>query len=235
MLPLYKQIYEDLKNAIKSKDLKAGDYIPSEIQLMKIYDCSRDTVRKATNLLAQKKYIEKSKGKPSMVIERQEYTFPTSKIRSFKELSQEGHLEQSTNVISIKELDNTYKSDKIYNKLKSDKVLEVKRVRSIDGDRIILDIDYFDMTYIPYLTEAIASNSIYEYLEDDLDIKIGYSEKTITVEQPTEEDIKLLDLFYETLIVQVESETYTMDKKLFQVTKSRHRSDKFEFTSYATR
>ncbi len=235
MLPLYKQIYEDLKGAIKTKDLSPGDYIPSEIQLMKIYDCSRDTVRKATNLLAQKKYIEKSKGKPSMVLERQEYTFPTSKIRSFRELSQEGNIEQFTSVISIKELDNTYKTDKIYNKLKSDKVLEVKRVRNIAGEKIILDIDYFDMSFIPYLSEDIAAHSIYQYLEEDLGLKIGYSEKIITVEQPNEEDLKLLDLYYETLIVEVKSETYTMDKKLFQVTQSRHRSDKFEFTSYATR
>ena len=132
-------------------------------------------------------------------------------------------------------MDNTYKTDKIYNKLKSDKVLEVKRVRNIQGEKIILDIDYFDMSFIPYLSEDIAAHSIYQYLEEDLGLKIGYSEKIITVEQPNEEDLKLLDLYYETLIVEVKSETYTMDKKLFQVTQSRHRSDKFEFTSYATR
>ena len=53
----YQKIYQDLLKKIKRGDIKPHTLLPSESELMKIYDASRDTVRKALNLLLNDGYI----------------------------------------------------------------------------------------------------------------------------------------------------------------------------------
>ena len=52
-------IYEDLKNNILSQDLNYGDQLPSEHDLVATYNASRETVRKALNLLERDGMIQK--------------------------------------------------------------------------------------------------------------------------------------------------------------------------------
>ncbi|MGM8317373.1 UTRA domain-containing protein, partial [Clostridium perfringens] len=68
------------------------------------------------------------------------------------------------------------------------------RTRNIDGEKIILDKDYLNSEFVPRLTEEICKNSLYDYIEGELGLKIAYAEKEITVQNATEEDRRLLDL-----------------------------------------
>ena len=46
-IPLYRQILEGIKQKIEAGELKAGDRLPSEQELMEHYQVSRRTVRTA--------------------------------------------------------------------------------------------------------------------------------------------------------------------------------------------
>ena len=59
----YQMIYQDLLDKIKQRVIQPNTYLPSENELMKQYGASRDTVRKALNLLLQNGYIQKKQGK----------------------------------------------------------------------------------------------------------------------------------------------------------------------------
>ena len=61
-------IYEQLKNQILSEQYQYGDQIPSENELVSNYGTSRETVRKALELLANDGMIQKIRGKGSVVI-----------------------------------------------------------------------------------------------------------------------------------------------------------------------
>lgn len=233
MKALYIQIYEDIKKLIKSNKLKPGDQIASEKELREKYNCSRDTVRKATTLLEQNNLIIKSRGKASIVAENRQYLFPTSSLESFKELKDKNYLDAKTIFVSSKILD--LDTLDLKSKLICKEVLEVKRIREINGEKIVLDIDYFDTEYVNDITKEIAENSIYEYIEEDLRLKIDHAQKIVTVESPTDEEAKLLDLRPDKLLVQVTSDTYLKDGTIFQHSISKHRHDKFVFTSYAKR
>lgn len=65
---LYSQLYDILFQEITSGAYKIGDYIPSESDLMKRYDVSRATARKAMELLSNNGLIEKKRGRGSEVI-----------------------------------------------------------------------------------------------------------------------------------------------------------------------
>ena len=57
----YQEIYERLRAKIINKKYKPNTYLPGEYELMEQYDASRDTIRKALNLLSLNGYIQKEK------------------------------------------------------------------------------------------------------------------------------------------------------------------------------
>ena len=80
----YIQLYNRLLEQIENKKLQEGDKdIPSEKELMEKYNMSRDTVRKALNMLVQDGHIEKAKGKVATVASRNQFNFPISAIKIF--------------------------------------------------------------------------------------------------------------------------------------------------------
>ncbi|MFB5660231.1 GntR family transcriptional regulator [Alteribacillus sp. HJP-4] len=67
MSQLYKKIYLNILEDIKSGALKSGDKIPSENELADKFNVSRITTKKALNMLAQRNLIERYRGKGSFV------------------------------------------------------------------------------------------------------------------------------------------------------------------------
>lgn len=231
----YLAIYKDLVKKIKDHHWNEQEMLPSENELSKMYDVSRETIRKTLDMLVQEGYIQKVRGKGSVIINRHLHHFPVSGIQSFKELSQKLNLDAKT---FVHQLVLKKPRDEIRDQLnlsKDERVWSVARIREIDGERIILDKDYFVKAYVPELTVDVCEDSIYEYLEGELGLKISFAEKEITVEEPTDEDYTLLDMEGFSNIVVIKSRVYLKDASLFQYTVSRHRPDKFKFVDFARR
>ena len=81
-------IYTELAEKIKSGDYKPGETLPSEHELTDTYETSRETIRKALNLLAQNGFIQKIRGKGSIVLDMQKMSLPFSGLVSFKEVAE---------------------------------------------------------------------------------------------------------------------------------------------------
>ncbi len=87
------------------------------------------------------------------------------------------------------------------------------------------------------LTKEIAENSIYQYLEDTLQMTIVNSKRIMTVEKMTQIDEKYLNMNAEdyNCMAVVSSQTYNSDGVMFEYTQSRHRPDYFRFYDNAVR
>ena len=235
MISKYSAIYNEIVNKIENGIYKINDTIPSESEIMEEYKVSRDTARKAIALLEQNSYILKKKGKRGVVLDRNKFDFPLSGVVSFKEISKKLGQNVKTNVEFLECME---ASDYIKRKLElnpHDKVWKIVRSRNIDGEKIILDKDYFVESQVENITREICEDSIYEYVEGELGLKIAYAKKEITVQSATEEDKKYLDMKSFDMVVVVRSYTYLDDTSLFQYTESRHRPDKFKFVDFARR
>lgn len=231
----YRKIYRAVQELIESGRLEAGEKLPAEGQMMEEYDASRDTVRKALTLLENDGYIQKSRGRVAVVLPRDQYNFPVSEITSFQELSQMMGMETETVVENLNIIGDPERIREIFGREIEGEVFELERVRKMDGERIILDKDYFLRSVVPTLPLAVCRKSVYEYLEGEQGLKIGYATKEITVQKATEEDKRLLDMGQYDMIVVVKSYTYLTSNELFQFTESRHRPDKFRFVDLAKR
>ncbi|QKS73186.1 trehalose operon repressor [Paenalkalicoccus suaedae] len=231
----YLTIYREIAEKVQQGEYAAGEKLPSEHDLVKDFDTSRETIRKALNLLAQNGFIQKVQGKGSIVLDARKFDFPVSGLVSFKELATklgenfQTHVEKVEKVKPSREVQQNLK-------VRSDQLVwEVHRVREIDGEKIIFDKDYFNPVYIDELTYEVCKNSIYEFIENDLAMTISFAKKEITVIEPTEEDRQFLDLEGFQTIVVVKNFVYFDDASLFQYTESRHRPDKFKFVDFARR
>ena len=158
----YQAIYQDLLNKIKNKKFESNTYLPSEKELTETYDASRDTIRKALNLLQQGGYIQKNKGKGSLVLDFDRISFPVSGVTSFKELqrSMHGNVKTYVNIFLQSEVT---KDIRKHLSMKRGSMYHVERIREIDGEKVILDVDYLNGDVIKGLKLEHAQNSLYEY------------------------------------------------------------------------
>lgn len=231
----YKKIYKDILSNIEINKYKTGTLIPSENDLMEKYSVSRDTVRKSLGLLEQNGYIQKIKGKGSVVLDSNKYDFPVSGIVSFKELQKRLGVETETVVYSFNKIIPDEKIKKYLKCKYNEKVWFIQRIRKINGEAVILDTDVLKTSVVEDLNEKILSNSLYEYIEDELGLNIAYANKEITCKNTTDLDKKLLDMDNYNMVVNIESFVYLDDSNVFQYTISRHRPDKFVFKDFARR
>ena len=68
--PLYQQVLEDLRAKIEDGTYPLGAKLPSEVELIKIYDVSRITVRRAVSELVSEGILVKEQGRGTFVRSR---------------------------------------------------------------------------------------------------------------------------------------------------------------------
>ena len=231
----YRHLYKLLLDKIDKREYEPGDKLPAEGELMEAYGASRDTVRKALELLVQDGYIQKARGKAAEVLDKNKFNFPVSEIASFKEIYRYSASKPKTIVENLEIVKGDKKLMAALQIGPEDEAFLLERDREIEGEKIIIDKDYFSRKVVENLPLRAAQDSVYEYLEKELGLKIGFAMKEITVHMATDEDYRLLDMGSYDMIVVVKSFTYLEDSTLFQFTESRHRPDKFKFVDFARR
>lgn len=231
----YKRLYNLLLERIEKREWKPGEKLPSEGDLMVQYDASRDTVRKSLDLLVQDGFIQKAKGKAAVVLDKNKFNFPVSEIASFKEIYKFSDSRPVTYVENLEIIKNDPEVMECLQMKPDEEAFSLLRVREIEGEKIIIDKDYFSRRVVENLPLRAAQDSVYEYLEKEAGLKIGYAMKEITVRMASEEDYRLLDMKNYDMVVVVKSYTYLENSTLFQYTEARHRPDKFKFVDFARR
>lgn len=231
----YEVLYNDLLHKIQHHEYPENSFLPSEVELTQRYLVSRDTVRKALSLLSQNGYIHTNRGSGSKVLHKKQVDFPVSQLTSYQELVCQLGLHSTTNVISVEKLVVDSELSLLTHFAEGESVWRIIRQRIVDHVASVLDTDYLLCSIVPHMSREIAQQSIYHYLEHELQLAIRYAKKEITIEAITQQDALFLDIGSERHVVCVQSNVYLDDHVLFQFTMSRHKLDQFRFVDYATR
>ncbi|MBF7017929.1 trehalose operon repressor [Staphylococcus durrellii] len=230
-------IYEKLKDAILSEELTYGDRIPSEHDLVERYQASRETVRKALNLLVGDGMIQKIRGKGSVVIYQNITEFPFADLMSFSEVKNELQLQYKTKVIR-------------FEKIKADEVPFIKeqlgikanarlwyivRLRMLNDKVKIIDEDYLVADIVPNITIEHARASIYHYIEHILDLEISYSNKAITFEPFGDLEYEQFGDVAPPYTATVRGIVHLKNTERFQYNISKHLATEFRFNDFSRR
>ena len=233
----YQVIYEQLKQEIRQGDHPQGQLLPSEMELCQRFETSRETLRKSLQLLQNDAYIQKIRGKGSVIIYDPSLNFELANLTSFQEINHGLNQPYQTVVALVEKIKaKDYPQVKRALQLRDfDPIIRVIRLRK-KGDQVnIVDIDFFNPQLIPGLTTEVAQGSIYRYIEESLGLVISHSAKTITF-QPA--DSSLTDYFQNldpAYVALIEATVFLGDGQPFQLNQSHHRPSSFKFTNFSRR
>ena len=231
----YNEIYTDLLASITTERLQRGARLPSEAELMGRYQASRGTVRKAIELLQERGFVQKFHGKGAFVLSPTPIELQLGGIVSFQEIHPCLGTDVSTEVVEFTELPLQGGLLEHLQAPAGSRIIRIKRLRRIDGKRVILDINHFLAELIPGLNRQIAQQSIYAYIEQVLKLKISYAQRSIEALPRGQDDQQWLDLDGQSHVIVVSNWTFLQDGRQFEYTESRHSLDKFYFTDVARR
>lgn len=236
---IYEDIYKDLKQKIENHTFKQQELLPSENSLIQTYHCSRNTVRRAIRCLVSDGYVQtvQGKGVRNIYHPHDQNLFTLGEIETFKESARRNDKEASTKTVLFTEFTiDEHSSEKTGFPIGCE-VYYIQRIHYLDDFPLSLNHNYFRKDCIPGLTKEISETSIYNYLENELQMTIVNSKRIMTVEKVTQIDEKYLQLNVNdyNCVAVISSQTFNSDGVMFEYTQSRHRPDYFRFFDNAVR
>lgn len=232
----FTSIYETLKDNIVKKKYQETNMLPSELSLVEEFHCSRNTIRRAIAQLNSEGYVQSIKGKGVIVLEMNDsapFNLSISNFSGLNIITKNKDISATTSVLSFEKtiIDETLHTKTGF-KIGSE-VYHLHRLRYINNEPLILDINYFLCDVVKDLTVEIAQKSIYHYIQHDLGLKIPSSRRMIRVEKATSEDLDVLALKDYNCVGVIISNTFIEDGRMFEYTESRHTPDNFTFVEFA--
>jgi len=212
---LYLSIVASIKDRILKGDLKPGEKLESEPQLMKTYDAGRMTIRKSLSLLSNEGYVYSVPGKGNYICK------PDTDIFQFKFNKYDGlktHIDR-VKLLSVTIKDTPREIEKNLNLEETDKIVEVIRLLSSRDQPIALEYVYFE--YIqnqPVIEDMLKFANYLKPLEEKLAFVLDKTLE-IGIERPSEELKKKLEFQTdEPLFKIMETIKNTSNKKVVQYT-----------------
>ena len=236
----YEMIAEDIQNKIRSGEYPADEKLPQEMELCRQYDASRITIREALDLLVNRGLITRRRGAGTYVkaiageasdseqfARSQQFGGYTSDMRGRK-------VESNIHEFSLLRV-----PEDVAEKLQVSEtsfVCYICRTRVVDGRPRLVEYTYMPTDFITVITEDVVKGSIYEYIEQKLNLKIQSAHRTTRADMPTEQERIWLDIGAEAIpILEVEQTAYLDDGRIFEYSRSRHRADCYSLRTVSRR
>ncbi|WP_243292053.1 GntR family transcriptional regulator [Bacillus sp. FJAT-47783] len=227
-VPIYFQLEERIKASIEKKELLPGDLLPSEREYAESLGISRMTVRQAFTNLVNEGYLMRKKGKGTFVAE-QKIEQSLSGLTSFTEDMKRRGLEPSNMLIKFHLIPGPESICQRLKIPKHDPVYEIIRIRLADDLPMALERTYLSANLIKGLTETDVVFSLYQYIEQTLNLKIGTATQTLEASIANEQDAKLLKINKGAPILGIQRATYLEDSTPLEVVYSLYRGDRYKF------
>ena len=199
-IPLYAQLKEKIISDINNETLKYGDKIETEQEIMKKYNLSRITVRRAISELVAEGYLVKKQGKGTFVIKNKIErkiinTSDSLKIMSFTKELKENNIKASSKIIELKIIPGIEEFNQKLGLTKNSKLIFMKRVRYANDSPMTIEENYFSYDKFKGLLEEKIEGSLYELLEKKYNvIPTRSSRQEIEIVKSDEEQSKLLNV-----------------------------------------
>lgn len=176
-LPLYHQVRIFLEEMVCSGQFRPGDKFPTEEELAKRFGVSRPTINKAVNLLVERGFLVRERGKGTFVARRKEVRLLLMEQLSFSE-SVEDALPFRTEVIKTAE---TTGDKDVVSRLglnEGERVVALRRIRYIEDEPIAAVDSYLPMKLFPGIEKIdFRSHGLYQILDSEYGMPVTYAER----------------------------------------------------------
>lgn len=210
----YEQIANDLADRINNNEFNETKKIPTEDQLVKYYNASKNTIRNAIKVLIKAGLVYPVQGSGMFVRELRKYntiflngTRGITKDYTGKTLT--------TKCLSIEIVNADEDLAQIMQCQVGTPIYYLERLRIVDDIPYAIEYTYYNKDIIPYLNKEIAESSIYSFIQNDLHIPFGFADKYISCQKLNKKDSQLLKLKHGDPSIIIEDNVYLTNGVLF--------------------
>ncbi|MFC6171184.1 GntR family transcriptional regulator [Loigolactobacillus jiayinensis] len=190
-------MYHDIADDI-TKSINEGLFdkkLPTEVQLMARYNVSRNTIRKAIDLVYQKGLLRRVQGSGYFVndISLAEKTVINLSVGAGQPL----HFADGKLISKVITFDKIYADAALARRMSiknGSELYRVIRLRYLNNILYCLEQAYYVRSEVPFLSVDSVNQSIFSFLRENYGISANNSEDYISLEKLTPEDAALLEL-----------------------------------------
>jgi DNA-binding GntR family transcriptional regulator len=202
----YQQLKESLKKKILNGTYKPGSILPSEHELRIQHKLARFTVRHALDELVKEGYIEKHKGKGSVVLERKRKPLGLFSIKGFSAVVGEQQEGEVTTIFLRKPYKHKLNNDFFFTLSEGEKkksAICYERLRSVNESPVMLEYTYVPDDIALLQPKDFVNNSLFETLHAKLGLDITAAEQELIATGADKEIAKIFHIKMGTPVLQV--------------------------------
>lgn len=226
-VPLYHQIYLQLRDEILSGQRSFGSALPTEQELSALFDVSRITARRVLSELAQHHYVERKRRLGTRVT----FKSPAKPIEANIDQAVDSLLAFGQNTtVSVIEVSTDTPSPTVASALHlppNQQVIRAIRIRHLDGEPLGYVVSYVPADLVDVITEKSLGEAPILRLLENAGYKAKYAEQTISAVEAESRIAQALTIEPRAALLRISRTVYDRNDRPFLLTFAHYRSDKF--------
>ena len=216
MLPLYQQIREYIHNLIDDQGLLANEKLPSERELVEVFQSTRITVREALIRLESEGVIYRA-NRRGWFIAPERFVLDLTKIHDFHQSAIDQERSADFQLVYAKKVGINPQLKRLLNTRKSTYFC-VCRSKYLEGRSIAVEHVYIDAKKFPKFEKIDPSSPLNSALKKEYSVSIARSSYEIQVEALDEENAELLETNNGAPCVKILRQSFDKKGQLIMVT-----------------
>ncbi len=209
-IPLYLQLYEDLKKKITGGEWQLDALVPTESELMSSYGVGRETVRRAILKLVGEGFLYRQRGRGTYVCRNRAEDGMEQLVSFSSEMISRGYKPGAI----LLELDYRLPDPDVKNILSlpdNENIIYMKRLRTANRLPVALEKSFLNRSVVGEVDKEKLTGSFYNYLVYDKKVQLGRITQEISSLVADEDTADLLEVKTGHPILQLSRLIYTPD------------------------
>jgi GntR family transcriptional regulator len=223
------EAYRKLSDLLRRSSFAPGSRLPSERELASRVGVSRSTLRKALELLQDRGLLDRSP-KRGWFVPARVLGEPPSILQSFSEMARARGLVPGARVLSARDRPATFEEAARLCIAPAAKVLELRRLRTLDGVPVCVDVSVIVLAKVPLLADYdMTDRSLYDTIEELSEARIERSSYTVRADACSHQLADLLQIPSGSPILIGEELAYLTDGSPILAGVMSYRADAYRF------
>jgi GntR family transcriptional regulator len=226
-IPMYVQIHDQLLGMIHSDRLGAGDPLPSEEELSRVYGVSRMTSRQALQLLKSQGFVARHRGRGTFV------TLPKvekdiAHLAGFTAEMQALGMKASSQLLASETIAAT---DEVAIHLGIEPGLpafRLRRLRLADGLPVAIEESYLSKAKFPGIEKLhFVRRSLYQTLRERYGVRFGMADEILEARAASSQESRLLKIPPRSSLLVISRTLWNVDGEPVEMARSSYRGDRY--------
>jgi len=230
-VPLYHQLKQWLANRILSGELPPGAQLPDELEISERLGVSRGVVRQALSELTHEGLIHRQRGRGTFIATPKTAVGLIGGLRGLADDAALRGQKVDSRVLTLREVPPTEIVAHSLNLSPGEAVVELERLRALDGEPHVLVVTYLPAAMVPGLTKRDLNGptSLYRILREEYELPIVSSVRRVETTVAGAREARLLGISKGAPLLSLRNIGYTTGARPLDYFIALHRGDHTAF------